>query len=239
MTLFDIKKFGGYLSRLRKNADMTQMELADRLNLTRQAVSRYENGISFPDVSILVAIADIFHVTLDELINSGTPTRGEAVLLKSTAQGREPVVPEHIEDVLSLAPYLKPSVLSRLSAGLLKQGIDISGVVALAEYLNDESTVDMLENTRFEEVSQELLEKLMPLLDHSSRYMILQKILEGEMDWHFLRVLVFYTENLTSQIEAAVVEGALPWEALDLLRQTRLDAWEKNQVSVKKSISRS
>ncbi|MDE6169405.1 MAG: helix-turn-helix domain-containing protein [Acetatifactor sp.] len=225
--MFDVKKFGGYLSRLRKNADMTQMELADRLNLTRQAVSRYEHGDSFPDVSILVAIADIFRVTLDELINSGTPTRGESVLLKSTAQGREPVMPERIEDVLSLAPYLRPSVLSRLSTGLLKQGIDISGVVALAEYLNDESTVAMLENARFEGVSHDLLEKLMPLLDRDSRYMILQKILEGEMDWHFLRVLIFYTENLTSQIEAAVVEGALPWEALELLRQTRLEMREK------------
>ena len=52
--MFDTKKFGGYLSHLRKNADMTQMELAYRLNLTRQAISRYEHGESFPDISILV-----------------------------------------------------------------------------------------------------------------------------------------------------------------------------------------
>ena len=64
--MFDTRKFGGYVSRLRKNADMTQSELADKLNLTRQAISRYELGDSFPDVSILVLIADIFHVTLDE-----------------------------------------------------------------------------------------------------------------------------------------------------------------------------
>lgn len=113
--MFDIKKFGGYLSRLRKKADMTQMEFADRLNLTRQAVSRYEHGESFPDVSILVVIAEIFHVTLDELINSGTPTRGESMILENTARGREGVMPGHIEDILSLAPYLKPSILSRLS----------------------------------------------------------------------------------------------------------------------------
>jgi len=45
--MFDINKFGRYLSRLRKNADMTQSELADELNLTRQAISKYENGVSF------------------------------------------------------------------------------------------------------------------------------------------------------------------------------------------------
>jgi len=76
--MFDTKKFGGYLSRLRKNADMTQIELADRLNLTRQAISRYEHGDSFPDISILVLISDIFDITLDELIGSGEPTHGES-----------------------------------------------------------------------------------------------------------------------------------------------------------------
>ena len=116
--MFDTKKFGGYLSRLRKNADMTQIELADRLNLTRQAISRYEHGDSFPDVSILVLIADIFDVTLDELIGSCEPTRGESRILEGIASGDEYVTAENIEDIVSLAPYLKPSVLTKLSAGL-------------------------------------------------------------------------------------------------------------------------
>ena len=224
--MFDIKKFGGYLSRLRKKADMTQMELADRLNLTRQAISRYEHGESFPDVSILVIIADIFHVTLDQLINSGTPTQGESMILENTARGKKTDVPEHIEDVLNLAPYLKPSILSKLSADLAKQNIDISNIVSLAEYLNDDSTVAMLENVKLDQVNPELLEKLMPLLDHRSKYTILQKIFDGEMDWHLLRLVILYADDLTDQIEAAVVEGILPWEALDLLRETRLELWE-------------
>lgn len=212
--MFDIKKFGGYLSSLRKKADMTQMELADRLNLTRQAVSRYEHGDSFPDVSILVIIAEIFHVSLDQLINSGNPTHGESMILENIAQGKEPAPPEHIEDVLSLAPYLRPSMLSALSGNLAKQGIDISSIVSLAEYLNDDATVAMLENASLEEASPELLERLVPLLNHDSQYAIFQKIMDGEMDWHFLRLLVPYMDGLISQIEAAVIEGALPWEAL-------------------------
>lgn len=58
--MFDITKFGDYLSKLRKNADMTQSELADALNVTHQAVSRYERGYCFPDVSVLILIADIW-----------------------------------------------------------------------------------------------------------------------------------------------------------------------------------
>ena len=140
------------------------------------------------------------------------------MILESMAQGKEPAAPQHIEDVLNLAPYLKPSVLSNLSSGLAKQGIDISSAVFLAEYLNDSSTVAMLENTRFEEVTPELLEKLMPFLNYDSKYTILQKILDGEMDWRLLRLVGLYMDDLVTLIEAAVVEGVLPWKVLKMLR---------------------
>ena len=81
--MFDADLFCANLSTLRRNADMTQSELADRLNLTRQAFSRYEKGDSFPDISILVKIAEIFDITIDELIGAGTPTEGEQEILKN------------------------------------------------------------------------------------------------------------------------------------------------------------
>jgi len=229
--MFDTKKFGGYLSRLRKNADMTQTELADQLNLTRQAISRYERGDSFPDVSILVLIADIFHITLDELIGAGEPTRGESIILESVAKGCDTLTAENLEDVISLAPYLKPSVLTKLSAALSAQGIDISAIVSLAEYLNDDSVIAMLKNAPLASTNPELLEKLMPFLETKSKYTIFQKILDGELDWHLLRPMLMYSEGLQSQVEAAVVEGVLPWEALDLMRQAWREAWDKQQRS--------
>lgn len=227
--MFNTQKFGGYLSRLRKNADMTQSELADKLNLTRQAVSRYETGDSFPDVTILVLIADIFSVTLDELINSGEPTRVESLILGNVAVGNDDVLAENIADIMGLAPLLKPSVLTKLSAGLSRQGIDISNIVTLAEYLNDDSIIAMLENATFDSISDELLEKLMPLLDGKSKSTIFQKILDGNMDFHMLRTLIPYMDYIQPQIEAAVVEGVLPWEALDVMREGNRELWERQQ----------
>lgn len=218
--MFDTKKFGGYLSRIRKNADMTQSELADKLNLTRQAISKYETGDSFPDISILVHIAEIYGISLDELISSGEPSKSEAKILGSIAVGDDTVVAQNLSDIMGLAPLLKPSVLSKLSAGLEKQGIDISNIIALAEYLNDESVGKLLENATYDSINDELLEKLIPLLDNRSKGTIFQKILDGKMDWHLIKILLPYAEYMSSQIEAAVIEGALPWEALLVMRDS-------------------
>lgn len=227
--MFDTQKFGGYLCRLRKRADMTQAEVADRLNVTRQAISRYEQGDCFPDVSILVQIADLFRVSLDELIGAGEPTRGESAILASVAKGERAPVPERIEDIVGLAPHLRPSVLNSLSAGLAQQGIDISNIVALAEYLGDDSVIAMLEKARFDTIPPALMEKLMPFLETRSKAVIFDRILTGEMDWHFLYPMLLYSDGMGSQVEAAVMEGALPWEALELMRKAQAEKWERRR----------
>ena len=48
---------------------MSQEELADRLMVSRQTVSKYETGESLPDIEKCKALADIFGVTLDDLVN--------------------------------------------------------------------------------------------------------------------------------------------------------------------------
>lgn len=215
--MFDITKFGIYLSRLRKNADMTQSELAERLNVTHQAISRYEKGHCFPDVSILIQLADMFGITIDELINGGEPTPAESVILENVVRGKGDFAVNDFSAIAGLAPILKPSVLEKLSENCLKQGIDISSLVELAEYLNDETVLSFMEGANFRSVSDRIFQKLVPLLDIKSKSVLFEKIIEGEIDWHFLEILLPYAEFLTSQIEAAVIEGALPEEALNIL----------------------
>ena len=232
--MFDTMKFGKALSTLRKQADMTQNEVADRLNLSRQAISKYERGESFPDISILVMIAELFNVTLDELINYGEPTKGESTILKNVAKGNADIIAENIADVVNLAPLLKPSILTKLSHQFEKQGIDISDIITLAEYLNDESVVKLIEKATFDDINDELLEKFIPMLNHNSKEAIFQKILDGEMDWHFIKALLPYADYITTQIEAAVVAGALPWEVLDILNDYY---WDTNGYRQKQSNS--
>lgn len=58
------------ISELRKSAEMTQFELAERLNYSDKAVSKWERGESVPDVAVLKEVADIFSVTVDYLLEA-------------------------------------------------------------------------------------------------------------------------------------------------------------------------
>lgn len=56
------------LKKLRKERNMSQETLARKLHIKRQTVSSYETGRSIPDVFILIKIADIFDISIDELV---------------------------------------------------------------------------------------------------------------------------------------------------------------------------
>ena len=59
---------GENIRKLRREKDMTQERLAERLGVTYQSVSRWENGTAYPDMELLPAISGIFSVSVDELL---------------------------------------------------------------------------------------------------------------------------------------------------------------------------
>ena len=107
-------------------------------------------------------------------------------------------------------------------------------IITLAEYLSDEAVVKLIEKATFDDINDELLEKFTPMLNNHSKEAIFQKILDGEMDWHFIKALLPYADYITTQIEAAVVAGALPWEVLDILNDYY---WDTNGYRQKQSNS--
>lgn len=60
--------FGKRLAGLRKQKKWTQEEVSQKLNVSAQAVSKWENDSSLPDLDMLLAIAELFHTTTDELL---------------------------------------------------------------------------------------------------------------------------------------------------------------------------
>ena len=66
----DPEKFGAFVALCRKEKNMTQLELAQELKVTDKAVSRWERGKGFPDISLLVPLAEALDITVLELMNS-------------------------------------------------------------------------------------------------------------------------------------------------------------------------
>ncbi len=62
-------EIGKNITAFRKDAGMTQEDLAGRIGVSAQAVSKWETGVSMPDILLLPVIADVFDVTVDELYN--------------------------------------------------------------------------------------------------------------------------------------------------------------------------
>lgn len=63
--------FKDNLSELRRMHGMSQEELADKIGVSRQTLSKYENGESLPDIEKCKQIADVFGVSIDDMLNYG------------------------------------------------------------------------------------------------------------------------------------------------------------------------
>lgn len=61
-------EFGKQIKIYRQEAQLSQEELADRVYVSRQTISNWENDKSYPDVNSLVLLSEVFHISLDKLI---------------------------------------------------------------------------------------------------------------------------------------------------------------------------
>lgn len=63
------------ISSLRKEKGMTQLELAEKMRVTDKAVSKWERDLSFPDINSIPKLAEIFEVSVDDLMQVKTNTK--------------------------------------------------------------------------------------------------------------------------------------------------------------------
>ena len=76
-------KIGRFISVRRKRANLTQLQLADRLGITDKAVSKWERGITMPDTSIMLELCDILGISVNELLS------GEKINMENSSQKNE------------------------------------------------------------------------------------------------------------------------------------------------------
>jgi len=76
-------KIGKFIAECRKNNNLTQMQLAEKLNITDRAISKWENGICMPDSGIIPELCNILDITINDLFS------GEVVDMKNSEKQLE------------------------------------------------------------------------------------------------------------------------------------------------------
>lgn len=115
-------EFNNKLYELRKQKGFSQEELASRLNVSRQTVSKWEVGESAPDMEKLIAISDLFEISLDELVKGETPKQSDV--------SEQVVKSELYSDI-------KEHVLTDNNKAKARKGLKIVGIVVAVIVLID------------------------------------------------------------------------------------------------------
>ncbi|MBE6021962.1 MAG: helix-turn-helix transcriptional regulator [Cellulosilyticum sp.] len=115
----DKEKTGNLIKQLRVKKGYTQQELANKLNVTNKAVSRWENGNSFPDITLLDNLASILDISITELIRGKRETEDEE---HKVEQSKEYIVTQVVEE----AKVQKKKEHKKILYGLI--GVGLLGV---------------------------------------------------------------------------------------------------------------
>ena len=132
-----MKTLGKKISDCRKMRDMTQEELAERMSVSAQAVSKWENDLSIPDLPILIELANLFGMTLDELVRQEESLPAAQVLPKAQRKPMEQVLLRIVVDSAD-GDHVKVN----LPMSLLKVAMEIGGGMGMLQ-INGQSILDL------------------------------------------------------------------------------------------------
>lgn len=172
--MLDIKQFGRKISELRNSYNMTQMELADKMNVTFQAVSNWERGNSMPDISKLPELAEIFHVTIDELCGRTSKILESAAKEELDGYLRKNDVTA--EELCDVAPVLKGSQVEKIAQQALK--LNVNKINELLPFLSRDVVNQLVQKVIDEEKDYDNIAGIFPFVDEETLVNIAQKMVE-------------------------------------------------------------
>jgi len=123
----DNEKMGRFISELRKSHQMTQRELAEKLDVTDKAVSKWERGLSYPDISLLSPLSDLLGITTTELLN-GERADQKAVNVNTSVVNAL----EYVGKTAKSKIKLTQSILAATFSILILLGIFVVSIVNVA-----------------------------------------------------------------------------------------------------------
>ncbi|MEA4812697.1 MAG: helix-turn-helix transcriptional regulator [Anaerolineaceae bacterium] len=157
--MFDTKKIGARIAELRKAKDMTQMELADQMLVSYQAVSNWERGNTMPDIAKLSDLARILGVSIEVLLGSEEQMK---IINKVVAKDLE----IKLAEVAEVAPVLKPSQVEEALNSNTEEKVNIETLVMLAPFLSSQRLATEAKKAQVEDIADMI--PLAPFLEEEA-----------------------------------------------------------------------
>jgi len=134
--MFDMAYSGRKIAEARKSLNITQMELADRLNISYQAVSNWERGVSMPDISKLPELSEILDISVDGILGK------KSAVIESVMKNeyREDTA---MEEIIEAAPLLKPEQVDES----VKNSKDMGEIAGVLPFLSTEFVDELFMKT--------------------------------------------------------------------------------------------
>ena len=140
--MFDTNKVANNIKAARAKMNMTQMNLADEMGVSYQAVSNWERGNSMPDISRLQELCNILNISFEELVGEKSQ---QTEIVERFMKDEETEV--NLEEIVQVAPLIKPDKIEKVVKDTIDSNDEISflTIVGLAPFM-DEETLDKLAN---------------------------------------------------------------------------------------------
>lgn len=127
-------KIGRFIAERRKKANLTQMQLSEKLSITDKAISKWERGIAMPDTSIMLKLCDILGISVNELLC------GEKINMENNNQKNEQLF-------LDMAKELEKKNKTVWTSMWIIMGVSIIGLIgglAVAAFLIPEGILQLV-----------------------------------------------------------------------------------------------
>lgn len=203
--MFDMKSIGENISEMRKASGLTQMDMAEKLGISFQAVSNWERGVSMPDISKLSALSRLFNVTIDEILNN-TADNSDIVRTsdehQSTASpdfatnNEDPILKEQFSDTETSNDYAAESADNDVTSDEVINQEYINSLQRIAVFV-DKSVVDKgVEKIIKHQEYAEQAASLLCFMSRSTADKLADVLIEKSVDFSvFQRLLCFISKE--------------------------------------------
>ena len=223
--MIDNRTVGRTIATLRQARGMTQQQLAAAMNVSHQAVSKWENGAALPDIQTLMELTQLFGITVEQLLN------GEIPEARMEEEERRSSIDEHFQrigsfvsnvvedignalrvdaeeaEIVSEEPEEKPEDEAEESAADPEHAnIDFKELLEMAPYMSKKTVAEMLEKSGRKLTAAEIA-RIAPYVESA----FLEKLIresEGGITWENLRRLApFLKKEVVDAFARAIALG--------------------------------